>query len=122
MSVETKNSTESGVGWGSSLPGSWGVLERRRVLPAGIAEVRGPAACMRRDAIFRRLLLLADVVAIVGAFVLTIELSRRSLQLTWAAVAGVPILAACAKLTGLYDRDETLLRKTTLDEAPKLFQ
>jgi exopolysaccharide biosynthesis polyprenyl glycosylphosphotransferase len=25
-------------------------------------------------------------------------------------------------LTGLYDRDETLLRKTTLDEAPKLFQ
>ena len=28
----------------------------------------------------------------------------------------------CAKLYGLYDRDETLLRKTTLDEAPKLFQ
>ena len=27
-----------------------------------------------------------------------------------------------AKLLGLYDRDETLLRKTTLDEAPKLFQ
>ena len=25
----------------------------------------------------------------------------------------------CAKLTGLYDRDETLLRKTTLDEAPE---
>jgi len=122
MSVETENSTESGVGWGSSLPGSWGVRRRRRVLPAGIAEVRGPAACMRRDAVFRRLLLVADVVAIVGAFVLTVELSRRSLQLTWAAVAGVPILVACAKLTGLYDRDETLLRKTTLDEAPKLFQ
>ena len=34
----------------------------------------------------------------------------------------VPILLVCAKLTGLYDRDETLLRKTTLDEAPKLFQ
>src|SRR5205085_8749958 len=26
------------------------------------------------------------------------------------------------KLNGLYNRDETLLRKTTLDEAPKLFQ
>ena len=26
-----------------------------------------------------------------------------------------------AKLFGLYDRDETLLRKTTLDEVPKLF-
>jgi exopolysaccharide biosynthesis polyprenyl glycosylphosphotransferase len=77
---------------------------------------------MRRDALFRRFLLVADVVAIVGAFLLTVGLSRRSLELTWAAAAGVPILVICAKLTGLYDRDETLLRKTTLDEAPKLFQ
>jgi exopolysaccharide biosynthesis polyprenyl glycosylphosphotransferase len=34
----------------------------------------------------------------------------------------LPILLVCAKLYGLYDRDEALLRKTTLDEAPKLFQ
>jgi exopolysaccharide biosynthesis polyprenyl glycosylphosphotransferase len=72
--------------------------------------------------LFRRLLLVADVVAIVGAFVLTVAVSRRSVQLTWAGIAGVPILVVCAKLTGLYDRDETLLRKTTLDEAPKLLQ
>jgi exopolysaccharide biosynthesis polyprenyl glycosylphosphotransferase len=77
---------------------------------------------MRRDALFRRLLLVADVIAIVGAFVLTVELARRSLQLTWAGIAAVPILLVAAKMTGLYDRDETLLRKTTLDEAPKLFQ
>jgi exopolysaccharide biosynthesis polyprenyl glycosylphosphotransferase len=89
---------------------------------SGIAEVRGPAASMRRDALFRRLLLAADVVALVGAFMLTIGLSHRPLQLTWVAVAGVPILAVCAKLAGLYDRDETLLRKTTLEEAPKLLQ
>jgi exopolysaccharide biosynthesis polyprenyl glycosylphosphotransferase len=72
--------------------------------------------------VFRRLLVIADVLAIVGAFVLTVEFSRRSIQLTWAAIAAVPILVICAKLTGLYDRDETLMRKTTLDEAPKLFQ
>jgi exopolysaccharide biosynthesis polyprenyl glycosylphosphotransferase len=77
---------------------------------------------LRRDALFRRLLVVADVVAIVGAFLLTVWLSDRSVQLTWAAVAAVPILVVCAKLTGLYDRDESLLRKTTLDEAPKLFQ
>jgi exopolysaccharide biosynthesis polyprenyl glycosylphosphotransferase len=77
---------------------------------------------MRRDALFRRALLVADVVAIVVAFSLTVELSSRSLQLTWAFIAGIPILLVGAKLTGLYDRDETLLRKTTLDEAPKLFQ
>jgi exopolysaccharide biosynthesis polyprenyl glycosylphosphotransferase len=77
---------------------------------------------MRRDALFRRLLLVADVIAIVGAFALTVELSTRALHLTWAAIAGVPILLVAAKITGLYDRDEMLLRKTTLDEAPKLFQ
>ena len=109
------------VGW---VVVAWvfGVGWARRVWLGGIAEVRGPAACLRRDALFRRLLLVADVVAIVGAFVLTVEFSRRSVGLTWVAAAGVPILVVCAKLTGLYDRDETLLRKTTLDEAPKLFQ
>jgi exopolysaccharide biosynthesis polyprenyl glycosylphosphotransferase len=130
MSVELGGETEIGsrralAAASRSLAGSRGLLGlggRRWLWVSGIAEVRGPAACMRRDALFRRLLVVADVVALVGAFVLTVELSRRSLALTWAAVAGVPILVVCAKLTGLYDRDETLLRKTTLDEAPKLFQ
>jgi hypothetical protein len=132
MSVETGNGAEAEVSWPASpLTGSrplaaqrglLGLAGRRRLAAGAIAEVRGPAACMRRDTLFRRMLLLADVVAIMGAFVLTVELSRRSLQLTWAAAAEVPILVMCAKLTGLYDRDETLLRKTTLDEAPKLFQ
>jgi exopolysaccharide biosynthesis polyprenyl glycosylphosphotransferase len=86
-----------------------------------LAETRGPAASKLRDAIFRRALVVADVLAILGAFVLTIALSSRSLQLTWVGIAGLPILLVCAKVFGLYDRDETLLRKTTLDEAPKLF-
>ncbi|HMD51847.1 MAG TPA: exopolysaccharide biosynthesis polyprenyl glycosylphosphotransferase [Solirubrobacteraceae bacterium] len=122
MSVETGSGSETGVPWGTSVSGGRGLRRRRRVLLPGISEARGPAASMRRDAVFRRMLVVADVVAIVGAFVLTVELSRRSVQLTWAAIAAIPILVVCAKLTGLYDRDETLLRKTTLDEAPKLFQ
>jgi exopolysaccharide biosynthesis polyprenyl glycosylphosphotransferase len=130
VSVETGSGVEAGA-WGSSGGGSgsvapargllgWGA--RRRSVWGGIAEVRGPAACMRRDAVFRRLLLVADVVAIVGAFVLTVELARRSLALSWVGVLLVPVLLAGAKATGLYDRDESLLRKTTLDEAPRLFQ
>jgi exopolysaccharide biosynthesis polyprenyl glycosylphosphotransferase len=139
MSVDTGSGADAGVAWATPsladsasrgglrpLPAPRGFLgfggRRRSGWVSGISEVRGPAAAMRRDALFRRLLLVADVVAIVGAFVLTVELSRRSVQLTWAGVAAVPILVVCAKLTGLYDRDETLLRKTTLDEAPKLFQ
>jgi len=128
MSVDTGAGAETGVngggggGWARPRSASRTLLGRRRLLTTGIPEVRGPAACMRRDSVFRRLLVCADVIAIVSAFVLTIEVSRRSLQLTWAGIAAVPILIICAKLTGLYDRDETLLRKTTLDEAPKLFQ
>jgi exopolysaccharide biosynthesis polyprenyl glycosylphosphotransferase len=121
MSVDTGGGTETGVGWARPLTTTWG-LGKRHALAHGISEVRGPAASMRRDAVFRRMLLVADVVAIVTAFVLTVELSRRSLALTWAGIAALPILIVCAKLSGLYDRDETLLRKTTLDEAPKLFQ
>ncbi len=89
-------------------------------LPA--AEVSGPAASKLRDALFRRMLLTADALAIATAFVLTMALASRSIQLTWASAAALPILLLCAKVSGLYDRDETLLRKTTLDEAPKLFQ
>jgi len=86
-----------------------------------ITEARGPAASLRRDALFRRLLLVADVVAIAGTFLVVMRFSSRPLQLTWLSVVGLPLLLIGAKLFGLYDRDETLLRKTTLDEVPKLF-
>ena len=125
MSVETGSGTEASVALGAPLAGSQsyvGLASRRRFGSSRIVEARGPAACMRRNALFRRMLLVADVVAIVTAFLLTVGLSSRSVQLTWASIVGVPILLVGAKLLGLYDRDETLLRKTTLDEAPKLFQ
>jgi exopolysaccharide biosynthesis polyprenyl glycosylphosphotransferase len=123
MSVETGSGSEvASVPWASSssLRGSRGFLggaARRFPVSTG-------AACLRRDALFRRSLLVADVVAIVTTLVLTVALSsnRVPLHLTWESIAGIPILLVGAKLLGLYDRDETLLRKTTLDEAPKLFQ
>jgi exopolysaccharide biosynthesis polyprenyl glycosylphosphotransferase len=85
-------------------------------------EPRAPSASLLRDSIFRRTLMVADALAILSAFLITIALSSRSLQLTWASIAGLPILLIGAKIFGLYDRDDALLHKTTLDEAPKLFQ
>jgi exopolysaccharide biosynthesis polyprenyl glycosylphosphotransferase len=127
MSVETGSRSEAGVPWGAppvvAPRGFLGIAARRRVLLPGIAEVRGPDASMRRDSLFRRSLATADVLAVVTAFLLTLVLSpRKDLQLTPATLAEIPILLIAAKMTGLYDRDETLLRKTTLDEAPRLFQ
>jgi exopolysaccharide biosynthesis polyprenyl glycosylphosphotransferase len=107
---------EPAVSRGRMGLGAW-----RRATALAITEDRGPAASIWRDALYRRMLLAADVGAIVAAFVLTVQLSPGSLQLTWASIAGLPLLLVGAKLYGLYDRDEALIRKTTLDEAPKLF-
>jgi exopolysaccharide biosynthesis polyprenyl glycosylphosphotransferase len=128
---------EGGIVGQGAFVGQGGVADRTRITgparrrsdrgrhePIGTRHIklRGSRVGMRRDALFRRMLLAADVVAVVGAFQLTVLLSARSLQLTWTSIAGVPILLVGAKILGLYDRDEMLLRKTTLDEAPKLFQ
>jgi exopolysaccharide biosynthesis polyprenyl glycosylphosphotransferase len=83
---------------------------------------RGPASRVLRDSIFRRMLLVADAVALALTFLLTIAVTAGSPQLLWAGIVGLPILLGGAKVSGLYDRDEALLRKTTLDEAPTLFQ
>ncbi len=102
----------TGLGIGRRAP-----TERTTDAPANT-----PEATMRREWLFRRALMVADVLAIALAFVLTVKLSSRSLQLTWMSIVGLPILLVGAKMLGLYDRDETLLRKTTLDEVPKLFE
>src|SRR5208282_3063314 len=125
MSVEAGSGTEKPFSLNAhvAVPSSRAGARSRRVgFIQSLREARGPAACMRRDTLFRRMLLFADVLAVVCAFVLTVELSHRSVALTWYGLAVLPIIAVCAKMTGLYDRDEALLRKTTLDEAPQLFQ
>jgi exopolysaccharide biosynthesis polyprenyl glycosylphosphotransferase len=127
MSVETGNGTDAGLQWGPPLSGTTNLHRRAASLPGrveGSVEARGPAACLRRDSTFRRSLVAADAIAILGALVLTVVFSSRRvpLHLTWESLAGVPLLLVTAKLLGLYDRDETLLRKTTLDEAPRLFE
>jgi exopolysaccharide biosynthesis polyprenyl glycosylphosphotransferase len=96
-------------------------FDERGDLAITITDTRGLAANLSRDAVVRRSLLVADVVAIVGAFVLLAETTSRTLQLTWVSVCGLLALLVGAKIFGLYDRDEVLLHKTTLDEAPKLF-
>jgi exopolysaccharide biosynthesis polyprenyl glycosylphosphotransferase len=125
--VEPLGDRELGVARGpdkaaerTSVARSPGLPDRPSDATSPIGQTLGPAASKRRDAIFRRLLLVADALAIVLAFVLTIQLSSRSLQLTWASIAALPILLLGGKLFGLYDRDEAVLHKTTLDEAPKL--
>lgn len=79
-------------------------------------------ASLLRESLYRRLLLSADVTALAVALALTASVADPGLRLRWGSLLAVPMVMGCAKLFGLYDRDEALIRKTTLDEAPKLFQ
>ena len=99
----------------------WQELGRRRWLAPAIPHVRGPSACLRRDSTYRRLLLGADLLALAFALCAALA-SGGSRGLAWAALPAAMVLILGAKLAGLYDRDPALLRKTTLEESPVLFQ
>jgi exopolysaccharide biosynthesis polyprenyl glycosylphosphotransferase len=74
----------------------------------------------RRDALYRRLLAAADSLSIVLAMGLGLVVIDGA-HLEPAAILTIPALIVLAKAFGLYDRDQHLLHKTTLDEFPRLF-
>jgi exopolysaccharide biosynthesis polyprenyl glycosylphosphotransferase len=98
------------------------VAERADFPAAGSGLGTGARTSLRRDRLFRRSLFVADLIAFVLAAVVLAEASQRSVHVTWVAAAGLLAVLAGAKIVGLYDRDEALLHKTTLDEAPMLVQ
>lgn len=90
------------------------------VAPGEVDEGQLSHAALRRDTVYRRALAVADMLAgalSLGAAIVLLGEDR----LEPSAVAVLPVVVIAAKAVGLYDRDEHLLKKTTLDEAPTLF-
>lgn len=75
---------------------------------------------LRRDSAFRRALGIADMSSILIALAAT-SLVFDSGGITWATLAVPPLFVLLCKALGLYERDEHLIHKTTLDEMPALF-
>src|SRR4051794_23737847 len=71
---------------------------------------------LARDARFRRALATADVLAVTLPMA-AVLVARNALPRPGALLL-LPAVIAMAKIAGLYDRDENLLSKTTLDELP----
>ncbi len=71
-----------------------------------------------RDAVFRRLLALADLTAAAGGLALVGLFTGRGVAAV--SLASVPLIVVIAKLAGRYDYDEIVLRKSTLEEVPAL--
>jgi len=79
---------------------------------------------VRRDALAQRMLLAADILAFAMIFTLSVSLYRRPLDFESVTVSLIvlPVSLFWATLLGLYDRDEALLRRSTMDEVPAIFQ
>jgi exopolysaccharide biosynthesis polyprenyl glycosylphosphotransferase len=74
-----------------------------------------------RDAVFRRSLALADLLAAAAAVLLcVVVLGDRSLEPL--SLIALPLVIVLGKVVGIYDRDELVVNKATIDEAPRLFQ
>ena len=68
----------------------------------------------------RRALVAADVLAVGLAMVVVALLPLTDGRLTWWVLAFPPFFVLLAKMAGLYDRDQFVVHKTTLDEGPAL--
>jgi exopolysaccharide biosynthesis polyprenyl glycosylphosphotransferase len=81
-----------------------------------------PAAQVRfRDALGRRILALSDVLSAAFALLLCVSILGDD-RLLPASLLGIFIVIPLSKLMGLYGRDEVVVHRTTLDEAPAIMQ
>jgi exopolysaccharide biosynthesis polyprenyl glycosylphosphotransferase len=85
-----------------------------------LPEADNDRRVLRRDAFFRRLLAVVDAVAATLALVVAVSLVSPGLTVLPAVVLLPPLVVLLNKAVGVYDRDEHLLRKTTIDEVPQI--
>ena len=86
-----------------------------------LTSVNRYRASHARDAVFRRTLAIADVAAAYAALlVATLVVGHGATTLRPSAVLIAPLVVVACKAIGLYDRDQHILRKTTIDELPSI--
>ena len=94
--------------WSDTVPGP---------VPEGTAAV--PVA--NRDGLLKRALAYADTISAGLALLLGVSALGDDLLTVFGCI-GLLLVVLVSKLSGLYDRDENRLRKSTLEEAPVVFQ
>ena len=95
----------------------WEAVPGTSRLPTGT----GALVSRKRDAVFRRMLSLADITGACVALMFTVAVvGNGAPPLRAVAVLLAPLVVLVSKTIGLYDRDQHTLRKTTIDEAPSI--
>jgi len=96
----------------------WAGAESER---ATISEGDPRAEVKLREAVDRRVLAVADLLAATLAVYVGVSVIADQVLRPLALLA-LPLVVLAGKLVGLYDRDELVLNRATLDEAPRLAQ
>jgi exopolysaccharide biosynthesis polyprenyl glycosylphosphotransferase len=87
----------------------------------GISEGATRPATALREGLYRRTLALADAGA-AGLVILVLLPLLDADAVAASLVLAIPTIVIVSKICGLYDRDDLVLKKTTLDEAPRLLE
>ena len=90
----------------------------RRAFP--ILEAPSPVEIAVREGLYRRYLGATDCLAAILAVILVTALWGH--EVTLLSLAAGPLVVLMHKLAGLYDRDELVLKRSTLDEVPAILQ
>lgn len=132
-SLQPENSTLPNADTSTSMPPASNRTARRaqRAIGERVRAAAAPIAIAeqstarkeveRRDRLYRRMLAYADVLAALTAVVIAAVVVGDD-RIDWKVILTLPLIVVAAKTQGLYDRDELLMRKSTLDEAPHIFQ
>ena len=90
------------------------------VCAAPIEEGRRAPQTLVREGLHRRALIVAD--ALVAAFIVAAAVVRQQRPGGLAILIAEPAMVVVNKAAGLYERDELVLQKSTLEETPALAQ
>ena len=94
-------------------------LESRAAAPVSRPRENWYTEAHLRDSLYRRLLATADLFSITCAVLVGAQVVGDG-SIAWPALFIPLIFVAIVKAMGLYERDEHLLHKSTLDEVPSL--
>ncbi len=97
-----------------------GALRSAESVALDAARLTPIAELMRREQAYRHLLAGADGVASIAAVLCAVWV--LGLTIKWPIVAVAPFLILVSKVQGLYDRDELVIRKSTLAEWRELVE
>jgi exopolysaccharide biosynthesis polyprenyl glycosylphosphotransferase len=96
------------------------IVRRRPMRGATLArEVTPLDQVRRRERIYRHALSVADMAAAAVSVPLAVGLIGGD-QVRWTYLILIPLIVMTAKILGLYDHDELVVHKSTIDELPRL--